>query len=217
MMQSPEETTFVSTADVESGPSVFELDFYRNKVREFQQVMDSLDWVGGELRNSGAIAYLLGDPDYIAEYEQLIAEFDSKRSLFVNAAQAIQLASQGINAVGVNFPTVQVPFGLQAVPLIPLGAMAAAVAGAVALITWAREFFKRVSRYAERAQTIEAIMQLPEEQRGAALATMQKLEHDAEVAEAAAGQSPLSALATIVKWGAVAGIGYLIWRQLSKD
>lgn len=203
-------------ASVDSG-SMLTVDYYRRKVAEFQTVLYALDNTGRDLWGAGAAVYATGDADAIADYETLRAEYESKRSQFVTVAEGIQLASQGINAVGINFPSVQIPFGMGALPLVPLAAAAGVVAASVALVTWASQFFRTVREFAQRYQHIDAIMALPEGERAGALETLRKLELTAEQSESETNQSPLQSIATIAKWGAVAAIVYFGWRAYSES
>lgn len=208
----PNIPTPLSDSSDSAQPSALSLDYYRGKVREFQQVLYALDLTGRDLYEAGTVAYASGDADAVAAYESLQADYDAKRSQFVTVAEGIQLASQGINAAGVEFPQVQIPFGLGAVPLVPLAAAAGVVAAAVALITWASEFFRAVREFAQRAQHLSAIMQLPEGERASSLEKLRKLELTAQQSELATQQSPLQSLATIAKWGAVAAVAFFAYR-----
>lgn len=193
-------------------PSVLTVDYYRTKVQEFQRVMELLDVTGRDLEETGYYAYAANDETLMVEYHQLKNAFDSKRGQFLAAAQAIQLASQGINAMGVNFPSVQVPIGLAAVPLVPVAAIAAAVVAATALISWAMGFWNAVGEYIKRAQHLTAIGELPPEEKAAALATFQKLEASVETAKAETDKSPLNHLATLGKWAVIGGGLFLVYK-----
>lgn len=197
-----------------SGASVLSVDYYRQKVVEFQAVLQSLDLTGTELYEAGTIAYASGDNAAIDEYEALWSQFEAKRSAFVTVAEGIQFASQGINAVGVQFPTVQIPYGLGAVPLAPLAAAAGVIAAAVALITWSKEFFRAVREFAQRAQHLAAIQMLPEGEKAGALEKLRRLELTAQQSEIAANGSPLNALANVGKWVAVAAVALVVWKAI---
>jgi hypothetical protein len=191
------------------------LDYYRQKVQEFQQVFNSLDETMRNLYEVGTIAYAAGDSQMIAEYENLYSQAESKLATFRGTAEAINMASQGINSAGVQFPAVQVPFGLGVLPAVPLAAAAAAIAVAVQLIVWAKEFWRTVRELIQRAQYMRVIEMLPEGDRAAALETFRKTEVQAQIAESQANASPVNAIATIGKWGAVAFIGFLAYKAWS--
>lgn len=195
-------------------PNFTQVDFYRNKVRQFQDTLLSLEPAYYDLQAAGQIAAL--DPEAYEQWLALVQEFENKRSQFGTVGQAINLASQGINAVGVQFPSVQLPGGLAAAPLVPLAAAAAAVGAAVLLINWTVEFFKAVREFAARWQHLDAIKALPEGERAAALATLQKTEASAAAAVAAASASPLTSIATITKWVAIAGGAFLIYKLMNE-
>jgi len=201
----------------EPAPSALTVDYYRQKVVEFQKVLDALDVTAVQLWESGAVAYASGNDEMIAEYEALQSSFENKRNTFVTVAEGIQFASRGINAAGLNFPTVQIPMGLGALPLVPLAAAGAVIAAAAALIVWAREFWRAVREFGARWQHMNAIHMLPEGERATALEQLRKLEISAQIAEQTASQSPLNAAANLAKWAAV-GVGlFMVWKMMQSN
>jgi hypothetical protein len=195
-----------------SGDNALTLNYYRTKVNEFQQVLYAMENTGRELYDSGIFAYASNNPEMIAEYETLWAEFDGKRNTARAIAEGIQLASQGINAIGIQFPSVQMPMGLGVIPLAPLAAAAGVIAAAAALIAWANGFWRTVQDYAQRWQHLSAIEMLPEHERAPALEQFRKLENAAKVAEIQSAQSPIAALATFAKWGAIGLLGIMAFK-----
>jgi hypothetical protein len=114
----------------------------------------------------------------------------------------LNFAISGINAIGGNFPSVKIPSGMNAVPLVAAAGVAAALAVAAGLIVWGRDWIKAVDERARRSQILAA---LPEgSQRAEAAREMQRI--DSAVREA--DQNPLSSIAQIVKWVAIAGLVY---------
>lgn len=197
-------------ADTTAAPSAITMDYYRQKALQFQATLNSLDAVSRDLYDAGTVAYATGDATMIAQYEDMRAELDSKKSQFLSIMEAINFASQGINAVGINFPRIQAPFGMGAIPLVPV----AVIAGAVALIEWATGFFSRVANIVQSWVDNRTIEMLPESERAAAYEVLQKTRSTVEVAKAQATGSSLAQLATIAKWGAV-GLGlFLAWKMM---
>lgn len=196
--------------------SASDVGYVRGKIEEFQRVLDALAVTGSDLQEAGAIAYASGDPQMIAEYEQLHSDYENKRSAFVNVARAIQIGSDGINALGINFPSVQVPFGLGIVPAVALAGAAAAVALAIPLMTWASGFWRAVSDFAARWQHMNAIQMLPEAERPMALEQLRQIELKARQAEETANSSPIAALANVAKWAAIAGVAFVVWKAIQE-
>ncbi len=207
-------TDIVATTASVDTTSLMSIDYYRQKVIEFQQVLMDLDTTYSNLIQAQQIAYDLGDPDMINDADSLLTTLRDKLSSFRTVAQGIQLASNGINAVGVDFPTVQIPGGLGFVPLVPLAAAAAVITSAVALIYWAKGFWQTVSDFALRYQTVQAIQALPQDQQAAAIATMQTLNSQVNKARASADASPLSSLADMGKWIILAGLLYVGYKMI---
>lgn len=198
-------------------PSALTVDYYRQKVVEFQAVLNALDVTYADLWESGAIAYASGNQGMIDEYEALREAFESKRGTFVTVAEGIQFASRGINAAGLTFPTVQIPMGLGALPLVPLAAAGAVIAAAAALMVWAKEFWRSVREFAARWQHMNAIQMLPEADRPMALEQLRKLENAAQIAENTASQSPINVAANLAKWAAV-GVGlFMVWKMMQTN
>jgi hypothetical protein len=135
--------------------------------------------------------------------------FDSKKTVIRGAAEALNLAVAGINAIGGNLPSVRLPQGLAAVPVAALAAAAGAVAVAAALIVWGRDWIAGVN---DRLKTREVLSQIPESQRGAAASDLLRIEATAR----SAGSSPLANVANIVKWAAIAAGIYFAFQAFNK-
>jgi hypothetical protein len=132
----------------------------------------------------------------------LLADYDLKKGFFRTAAEGLNFAISGVNMIGGNFPSVRIPAGLNAVPVIAAAGVAAALAVAAGLIVWGRDWIKAVDERARRSQILQALPEGP--QRAQAAREMQKI--DGAVREA--DQSPLASIAQIVKWVAIAGLVY---------
>jgi hypothetical protein len=203
------------TWEDETAPSALTVDYYRQKAQQFQAVLILLDQTGRDLYDAGTQVYASGDSEAIAEYESLQAEYDSKRDTFRNIAEGINFASQNINAAGIEFPTVQIPFGLGGIGIAPLVAAAGIIAGAAWAISWATGFWRTVAAAVARWQHLSAIMALPEGERATALEVFQRTEKNAETAIATANESPLTALSNLAKWAAIGVLGYVAYRAIS--
>lgn len=199
------ETPFVDTFDEPEAPSVLSLDYYRQKALEFQQIVNALD---STARTVDALIREL-PPGLLVD--ELIAErsiLEGKKGQLKLAAEAINFAANGLNAVGVNFPRIDTQT-LGAVPLALAGAAAAAVAAAAALIVWGKSWIEGIN---QRLRNAELLASVPDADKGkVAQAILQT-----DVALAQANESPLASIAGMVKWiaiGAVAFFAYQAWTQ----
>lgn len=179
--------------------SPIQLDYYRQKIVEFQNVLVQMD---SAAEGAGDLIYLVDDVALLEDLNALLAEYDLKKGYFRTAAEALNLAISGVNLVGANFPAVKIPRGMNAVPLVAAAGIAAALAVAAGLIVWGRDWIKSVDERARRSQILEALPEGP--QRAQAAQAMAKI--DGAVREADA--SPLGSIAQIVKWVAIAGLVY---------
>ena len=199
------ETPFVDTFD-EPEPSVLSLDYYRQKALEFQQVVNALD------RTAQAVDALIRELPAGELVDELIAErsiMEDKKGQLKLAAEAINFAANGLNAVGVNFPKINMPQNLGAIPLALAGAAAAAVAAAAALIVWGKEWIAGVN---QRLRNAELLASVPDADKGKVAQAILTT----DVALAQANESPLASIAGIVKWlaiGAVAFFAYQAFQQ----
>jgi hypothetical protein len=187
--------------DPESIARFAEPDYYRNKIREFQQTLDSLSQTASQMQQLAAI-----DSPERDLIESWLADYESKRWQFVTTAEAVNAAAEAANAAGLRMPVLSIPQGLAAAPLLVAG-VAGAVAVAAGLIAWATE---RIAQAREIASRMAMIEDLPEDQRAAALAAEQK------IALAQATSSPITQIADIVKWvalGVAAFFAFRAWRE----
>lgn len=180
--------------------SPLQLDYYRQKIVEFQNVLIQLDMAADGAQ--GLIDLQINDPELNDDLNSLLAEYDLKKGFFRTTAEGLNFAISGVNLIGANFPSVQVPRGLNAVPLVAAAGIAAALAVAAGLVVWGRDWIKAVNERAARSQILQAI---PEGAQRAA-AAQELLKIDGAVKEADA--SPLGSIAQIVKWVAIAGLVY---------
>jgi hypothetical protein len=185
-------------------PTVFSVDYYRNKVSEFQAVLLEMD-------ASAAIARQMiqddVDPEITAGYQADIQAFEAKKGQFRAAAEALNFAISGANLVGGGFKPVRVPGQLAALPLPVIAGVAAAVAVAGGLIIWGRDWIAGINQ-----RTLEAarLGTLSPEARERVIRAQQEL----EAAQKRAEESPISAIAGAAKWIGWAVAAYFIWRTV---
>lgn len=179
--------------------SPIQLDYYRQKIVEFQNVLVQMD---SAAEGAGDLIYIVDDVALLEDLNALLAEYDLKKGYFRTAAEALNLAISGVNLVGANFPAVKIPRGMNAIPLVAAAGIAAALAVAAGLIVWGRDWIRSVDERARRSQILAALPEGP--QRADAARAMAKI--DGAVREA--DSSPLGSIAQIVKWVAIAGLVY---------
>lgn len=191
----------VGRSDLEQDEATpLQLDYYRQKINEFQSVlvyMDSAAEGAQDLINLG-----LNDVSLLEDLNALLAEYDLKKGFFRTAAEGLNLAITGVNFVGGSLPSVKIPSGLNAIPLVAAAGVAAALAVAAGLIVWGSNWINSVEERARRSQILEALP--PGPQRTQAALAMSKIDGALREADA----SPLGSIAQIVKWVAIAGLVY---------
>jgi len=176
----------------------FQLDYYRNKVVEFQNVLNQLDETAFQAR------FLIDqdiDPELTADLQDYLLQYDDKKGSFRTAAEALNFAINGANQIGANFPTVKIPSGLGFVPLAAGAAIAGALAVAAALIVWGREWIAGLNDRLKAKQILDSV---PPEKKAQVAESILKIDQ----AQKAADASPLSSIANIVKWVGIAAVAY---------
>jgi len=190
-----------STPDQGETATPLQLDYYRQKIVEFQNVLVQMDTTASGLQ--GLLELQLDDPELNNDLNALLAEYDLKKASFITAAEGLNLAINSVNYLGAGFPVVKVPSGLNALPpLLIYSGIAAGLAVIAGLVVWGRDWIKASNERAQRAQLLQTIPAGP--QRTAAAQELLKI--DAAVKEADA--SPLGSIANIVKYVAIAGLIY---------
>lgn len=183
--------------------SPLSMDYYRNKAREFQVIMDQLDrtyWAASGALGTGAL-----DATTAAALESALADFESRRRTIKLTAEAINAGAATINALGGRFPSLSIPGTLGLPPLLAPAAMVAAIGTAAALIVWGSQWISGVNERLRRAQVIEAATP---EQRARIVESIADTDNAVTTTES----SILASVAPVVKWVAV-GIGaFLLYR-----
>ena len=191
----------VGRSDLEQDEATpLQLDYYRQKINEFQNVLVQMDAAAEGAQ--GLIDIGVSDVSLLEDLNALLAEYDIKKGYFRTAAEALNLAISGVNLIGGNFPVVNIPRGMNAVPLVAAAGIAAALVVAAGLIVWGRDWIKSVDERARRSQILQALPEGP--QRAEAARAMAKIDGAVREAE----ESPLASIAQIVKWVAIAGLVY---------
>jgi hypothetical protein len=175
------------------------LSYYQQKIVEFQNLLNGMDAAAHAAQSA---LWDDIDPKLSADLQAYLDDFDSKKWEFKAAAEALNLAINGANLVGGDFPNITVPSTLGVVPLVAAGVIAAAVATAAALIVWGNTWLQGLN---QRLRDQELINSVTDPAKRDKLIQTQ-LEVDAAAAEANA--SPLSSISNIVKWLAIGAVAY---------
>jgi hypothetical protein len=186
--------------------SPFSSEYYRQKVIEFQKLLDNL-----QQAREAAIGLLdYGPTEIKAELSALLDELEAKIGRYRQVAEALNFGINGINQVGANFPTLKIPNGLGVAPLVVAGGIGAAVAIAATLIVWGYTWIQRVQDLAKQAQLYGY---LTPEQRAAVASRALELDQLAAQSQS----SPLMSVANIAKWAAIAAVAYFAYQAYQKS
>lgn len=180
-------------------PSMLSLDYYRQKIVEFQSVMDAMDSAARIMRTTI-------DDEISSEVTEAmqdsLAAYELKKSAFRAAAEGINFAVNGANALGANLPS------LRANTLGIAPALIAAVSGAVAvvasLVVWGRDWVN------ESNNRLRILLETTTDPVARERLALRALELDG--ARNAAAVSPLASVAGIVKWTALAALAWFAYR-----
>jgi len=187
--------------------SMMSLDYYKTKVIEFQDVLYNLD-------NTAAIVANLIDeqisPELTVDLQSFMQQYDNKKGYYRTAAEALNLAINGVNVFGAGLPSVRVPSGLAMAPIAMGAAVAAALAAAAALVVWGKEWIVGVN---DRLKTELLLGKINDPvKRDAATAALLLTEANAKAAQG----SSLSQISNIVKWVAIGALAYFAFQAYSK-
>lgn len=180
--------------------------YFADKAREFQSVINALDATDREV---GLLIGALPESALLDELVEQKAELEGKKGQIKLIAEAVNFAANGLNQLGANLPTINLPQTLGAAPLVVAGAAAAAVAAAAAIIVWGKAWIDGIN---QRLRNAELLASVPEADRGKVAQAILTT----DVALAQANESPLASIAGVVKWvaiGAVAFFAYQAWTQ----
>jgi hypothetical protein len=184
------------------------LDYYRNKVVEFQNILYQMD-------EAAIVARDIIDTDYDQnlsnDMSAFLQEFDAKKGQFKMAAEALNFAINGVNYAGANFPEIKIPAGLGIVPMAAAAGVAAALAAAALLITWGRDWIAGLNERLKLEIQLGAVTD-PDKR---AQIVQDSLRLDA--ANKAADASPLTNIAGIVKYVAIAAVAYFVFQAYQKS
>jgi hypothetical protein len=183
-----------------------QLNYYEQKVREFQAQVNAIDTAAYGLR---MLLDLNITDDQRLPVLEMLSELEQKKSTIRTAAETVNAASALANSVGISLPKVNLQT-LGALPLLPAG-IAIAVTGALALvfslISWMTDWINRSNTV---AQMIAAAADLPPEQRARVLEAI-------NATETAKAQSStgLSNISNIVKYVAFAAVAYFAYQAFA--
>lgn len=200
----------------ETGDSAFSMQYYIEKARQFQVVMDSLDTAASAASDmiATALSYetsgiIPGDESMIDDLSNFLTEFDGRKYQFRLTAEAINAGAATVNGMGGRFPELSIPQGLGIAPVVMGAAALAAIATAAALISWGNTWLRGLN---QRMAVAAAAAQIEDPDAKAAFLAQATI---ASQAADAAEESPVSTIANAVKWAAIAGAAYLTWKAFS--
>ena len=201
------DTSPTAATDTATPATPLQLDYYRQKVVEFQNVLNAMDSTATAASN---IAWESLDPQLSSDMDDLLAQYNDKKGSFRAAAEALNFAINGINTVGANFPTVAIPAGLGFVPIAAAAAVAGAIAVAAALIIWGQTWIQGVNDRMKTGVILDAIQDPTQKARVA-----QQIAN-ADIALQQSQQSPLASIANGVKWLAIAALAFFAYSAVTK-
>jgi hypothetical protein len=188
-------------------PQSLSPDYYRQKVVEFQQLLNNLQ--GAQEAVIGLIDY--GPVEVRPELMALLDELDGKIGRYRQVAELLNLGINGINRVGGDFPKLNIPAGLG---IVPQAAVVAAIGGAVAvaaaLIVWGYAWIQKAQVLARQAQLYGY---LTPEQKAIVARRAIEIEQAAQASES----SPLTSVANIAKWVGIAAVAYFAYQAYQKS
>lgn len=194
------------TGDVSNSP--FSLDYYRQKASDFQALLNGLDTAySGALDALSLNSLSQSDADAIGA---MLDDFGSRREALKLTAEALNMGAGVINGLGGRMGQISIPGTLGFVQFAVPVAFLAAIATAVALITWGTAWIIGLNDRLKTAQLIDA--QATPEDKAALSASIAKTEAAKSVATGGLSGG-LQSFATIAKWGGVAFLAYLAWKS----
>lgn len=175
------------------------LDWFRDKLREFQVAMNAAD----EAYQAGSAAFILTGDESIA---LLLAEYDTKAGEVRALANTLNQGASIVNALGGRAPVLSIPQTLGALPAFALpAAIALAAASVASWYAWAHGFASGMERAIVVARDAGATPDV--------LAALQTQAEKARESVKLLDLSPLSSVGSLVKLAGVAFLGWLAWRS----
>jgi hypothetical protein len=187
----------------EPATSVFQMDYYRQKAAQFQEMLTALDqsyWAANYALQNSAL-----DDATAQALLSAIEDYNGRKGTLKATAEAINLGAATINSLGGRFPVLSIPGTLGLPPIIAPAALVAAIGAAAALITWGSSWIQGINDRLRRAQLIESAS--PAE-RDALIRAMTESDNSVNVASS----SVLASLAPTVKWIAIGLGAFLLYR-----
>jgi hypothetical protein len=190
----------------DTGQSVLSVQYYRDKALQFQDILNQVD---ATARAAQTAIDANIDSDLTNDLLAQLREFDFKKGLFRATAEGINAGAAVINSLGGRFPELSVPAGLGLVPLVIPAATIAAIAVAASLVVWGSQWVSGVNERMKLTLLTGSVSDPVK--RDALLSSMAMTEATA----AAASGSPLSSIAGVVKWGAIALAAWLAYQAFA--
>lgn len=187
------------TGEVSDSP--VSADYVRNKIREFQAVLNALD----ESYQAGLAAWH-ADGQSDAELDRLLRDYESQSVGMKATAEALNLGAELSNAVGVRMPVLSIP---QTLGLAPAGLLlpAAVVAALAAVAGWVTYSIGYSAAMTEAIAVVHGRLGNTEAAR-----EIERQLQRAKDAQTRINLPDLSQIAGGVKLLAVVALGFLAWR-----
>jgi len=192
-------------APIEVPPTPFSIDYYKQKVIEFQDLLNRLQ----QAREAtiGLVDY--GPVEIKGELTALLDELDAKIWRYKATAEALNFGINGLNRAGAGFPTLKIPNGLGVAPIAVAAGIGAAIAVAASLVVWGYTWITRSNDLAKQAMLYGY---LTPEIRAKVAQDQLKIQQAAD----ASLQSPLTSVANIAKWVSIAAVAYFAYQAFQK-
>jgi len=187
-------------------PQSLSPDYYKQKVVEFQQLLNNL-----ALAREATIEIVRNGPvELHEELNALLQELDTKIGRYRTVAELLNIGINGLNTVGANFPKLTIPKGLGVAPIVIASGFAVLVGTAAAMTIWGYTWIQNAQALARQAQLYGY---LTPEQRATVASKALELDQLAAASES----SPLASTANIVKWVAIAAVAYFAFQAYQKS
>jgi hypothetical protein len=183
------------------------MSYYRDKAREFQVLLNSLDVAYTSMIDS--INSGLLPQDYCNDLLALAAEYESHKSILKITAEAVNAGAAIVNAAGGRMPQLSIPGTLGLGPIaLPLGTIAA-IGTIAALTAWGMSWLGGYNDRAKLQMTLDA--QATPEGRAQVARDVQQ----SDAALKAADVTIFGALSGSVKWIALGVLGYFAYKYFN--